>query len=152
MKRILPYLLPIITILIILSILFIRPAITTSLVTGKAIFNPNTKILTAKITISLDPVDIIPEDSLIIIKLDDKEAGMPVKEFIKKTKLLYEIKQGQLKDINYEGPGFLGREVYQLDISEFKLNTNLLVGEHTLITKIIYKDKMITESKETFSI
>ena len=141
-KNLLPYLLPLGTIIFVFIIASINPSIT-----GFAT-KQNNDIVNAKIRIFTDSNRVIPQDSIVQVTLDNKISEMTIIEFIEKTNMPYEIKNGIFDEINYKGEGYTGYYNYVLDLKEFDLGEVQEKSEHLLKIKVYYQDKTISESSQ----
>ncbi len=151
LKKIQLYIVPFLSLLIVFGFLFF----TKPTPTGMAILDINSspdRSITAKVTLKLSSNELIPEDSLVVVMLDDREASMPIKEFINISNQPYNYTKGTLPIANYEGYGYIGDYTYSIDISKFKLDTKVLTGDHTFTTRIVYKDKILYEKKNRFTV
>ncbi|MCD6590688.1 MAG: hypothetical protein J7K72_01815 [Candidatus Aenigmarchaeota archaeon] len=137
--------LPLISLALLLSF-YINPDIT-----GFMVASPEAKIF-ANVSISISPDGFIPEDSVIMIYLDKRNASMNIKDFIKKTGEAYDYREGELKEIGYRGFGFGGVYSYSLPISEFDIDCKVHPGKHNLTTEVIYKDFVLSRSAESIYI
>jgi hypothetical protein len=133
MKRLLPYALPIISILVIFGVLMFNPNIT-----GFAV-----KDYDIEIKISTYPNLVVPEDTIVEVTLDGVSKTMTFKEFIDKTGDEYRLVEGSFEDINYQGKGYSGRYDYYLSAKEFGFE-NLEVK--TLTVRVSYENYLISES------
>ena len=141
-SKFLPYLLPAITILALVIISFTNPQIT-----GLAVAN-NKEIVTSEVRVFLDENSMLPIDSIVVVSLDEKEANMPLTEFIEKANGFKEIKTAEIKEISYKGKGYAGENVYDVDLKEFNLGLVDKKKEHELIIKVIFDGKVLLENKK----
>ena len=142
MKKLMPYLLPIISILLITIFLIFNPTIT-----GLAVKDNN---FDAKIKISTYEYLVMPGDAYAEVSLDNSSSTMTFKKFIEKTKGEYELRDGEFKDINYKGIGYGGNHEYFLPISDFGLNSTLEEGKN-LRVRVFYNNYLISESNTQIS-
>ena len=119
MKKFLPYVLPVLTIVIISSILFINPTIT-----GFAVANQ------FNIEVSTSNGFFVPEDSLVVVSLNNKKTEMPIEEFISKSGGKYELTDD----------GFTGDYTYLLNLDEFGLEFD----EGILIVEVMHDGNLIS--------
>lgn len=136
MKKFMPYLLPLVTILVVAGFLLFDPGIT-----GFAIQDQD---YDATIKISTHEFIVVPEDTVVEVSLDDISSTMTFKEFIEKTNVEYELVEGSFKDIDYSGYGYSGRHEYFLPISEFGFDS--IEEAETLRVKVRYRNYLISES------
>ena len=130
MKKLLPYLLPILTVLGILSILFIDPS-----VTGFVVFEKENPVI-----INTEKGYFLPQDALIVVSLDDNEKSLTAEEFIKKTGEEFELTED----------GYTGDYKYVLDLNEFDFN--LEKGEYVLEVVIKHNDEILSSDKKIIRI
>lgn len=151
LKKIRLYIVPFLSIVIILFFLFFfkTPETPTGLT---ALDITEERTITAKVTLKLSKNELIPEDSLVIVMLDDKETSMPIKQFIELSQQPYEYIQGKQPIASYEGYGYIGDYTYSIDLSNFDLDRKVLSGDHKFTTKIIYKEKVLYEKKNPFTV
>ncbi len=139
-KEFIPYLLPILTIIALISVAFLNPNIT-----GFAVKNTQEKV-SANVVILTDASVVLPKDALVEVSLDDKKASMSVKDFIEKNGSWYEIKNGAYPLINYYGEGYTGNHVYSLKLDAFNLGLIDNREVHNLSIVIYYKDKIVSQT------
>ncbi len=150
LKKIKIYILPFISLIVIISFLIAtKPS-----PTGMAIIDiePQESSVTAKVTLKLSKNELIPEDALVFVILDDKEASMPIKQFIELSNQPFNYTQGTLPIANYEGYGYIGDYTYSIELSNFNLDTKVFTGKHTFTTKIIFEDKVLYEQEIPFTV
>ena len=151
LKKIQIYILPLISLVVIISFLLAtKPS-----PTGMAVLEINAtpdRAITAKVTLKLSKNELIPEDALVVVILDDREASMPIKKFIEISNQPYNYTKGTLHIADYEGYGYIGDYSYSIELSNFELDTKILTGEHTFTTKIIYNEKVLYEEQIPFTI
>lgn len=140
--KIMPYVLPAASVIIIsIVVLFFRPQFTAFVIANPSI---NAEI---KITAS----QILPGDASIHIFLEKdgstaKEIStLSIDEFVKQfpEQGSLQYKYGGNEEINYEGYGYIGSQVFNL-----KLNTGNLKGKYTLKTIISYQNKLLSETQQ----
>ena len=119
MKKFLPYILPILTIVIISSILFVNPTIT-----GFAVANQ------LNVEVSTSNGFFVPENSLVVVYLNNKKTEMPIEEFISKSGGEFEL----------TGDGYTGDYTYLLNLDEFGLE----LEEGILIVEVIHDGNPIS--------
>ncbi|HLC73190.1 MAG TPA: hypothetical protein VJH20_00970 [Candidatus Nanoarchaeia archaeon] len=140
--KFLPYFLPIISILVLAVIAFSKPEIT-----GLAVANDK-EIVTSQVRIFLDKNSMLPKDSEVVVILDGKEGKMPLTQFIEKSNGFKELKNGEIKSISFKGEGYMGENVYDVDLEEFKLGLVDKKNEHELIIKVLYNNQVLLENKK----
>ncbi|QQG39179.1 MAG: hypothetical protein HYS32_01850 [Candidatus Woesearchaeota archaeon] len=130
MKKFLPYLIPVLSIVFIAAFLVYtdNPG-----VTGFAVLN-NEYEIDSSVKLKINANEVIPGDALMLVSLDDKEAGITVKDFIVKA-------GGEVQD------EYKGGVVYSLTLKDFNLDNKLPKGEHILKTRLVYKGETISESE-----
>lgn len=140
--KIIPYILPVASIFVVaIAVIFFRPQLTAFVVA-----NPS---LNAEIKITAN--QILPPDASIHIFLE-KDGSIAqeiststvdefVKQFSEQSSLQY--KYGRNEEINYEGYGYIGSQVFNL-----KININDLKGTYILKTKISYQNKPLSETQQ----
>lgn len=144
--KIIPYILPIATILtLILAAIIAGPRIT-----GFFIINQQ-NILNAEIKITAQ--DILPENAVLHIYLErdnqiiEKILTTSISNFINQypaAQRVLEYKYGKNSQIGYEGYGYVGSYVFNIH----DLNIDLGAGTYLLKTKIIWQDKTISETEQ----
>ncbi len=134
---------PLVSILVLLSALyFLQPS-----ATGLAVYSDvGEKEINADVTLTTKEGEVLPKDAIIEAEVDSQKASMTVQEFILKTGQPYEAKRGNFSSMYY-GEGFSGNHQYILALSDFVLNRNIGRGEHTLRTRILYRNKVLYEKE-----
>lgn len=144
MKRFLPYLVPLLSILFLLFYLaFSKPA-----VTGMAALPE----VSARISLSTSEKDFLPENATISLYFANQEATMTVKDFIFKSKQEYRYIEGNNTILNYKGKGFSGNYTYHLPLEEFDLNRSVKPGKYDLSVRVVYSNIILSEKFEEVSI
>jgi len=141
MKRVLPYLLPILTIFGFIVYAFINPEIT-----GFATVN-QVKI-SSDIRVRLDPDVVMPEDSIVVVSIDGKESTLTLDEFVKKTGQEFKYEQGNFPELGYTGLGYTGDYTYILTLDDFNLGLVDPKNEYLLEIDVKYRDYLISHSEE----
>ena len=141
MKRVLPYLLPILTIFGFIAYAFINPEIT-----GFATVN-QVKI-SSDIRVRLDPDVVMPEDSIVVVSIDGKESTLTLDEFVKKTGQEFKYEQGSFPELGYTGLGYTGNYNYILTLDDFNLGLVDPKNEYLLEIDVKYRDYLISHSEE----
>ena len=118
----LPYLLPVVTLIVVGVLVFSNEE-----VTGLAVFQEEE----LEVKINLHRGIVVPPDTLIQVSLDDEVVQLTLQEFIQKTGQDYAFVFGSYKEINYLGPGFTGPFEYKLRLSDLDL------GEEGLMKIVI---------------
>lgn len=141
-SKIMPYILPLASIVLIsITALLFRPQ-----VTGFFVASPQ---LNAEIKITAD--EILPNDAIINIYLEkDNEvvkeiSVLSVGEFVNKfsqTGLIY--KYGSNHELDYEGFGYTGNQVFTINID----TNGLKSGIYTLKTEIIWHENIISQTEQ----
>lgn len=139
--KFLPYFLPIISILVLAVIAFSKPEIT-----GLAVANDK-EIVTSQVRIFLDKNSMLPKDSEVVVILDGKEGKMPLTQFIEKSNGFKELKKGEIKAISFEGEGYIGENVYDVDLKEFNLGLVDKKEEYELIIKVLFNGQVLLENR-----
>lgn len=142
-KDFLPYLLPIISIILVFGIVFFNPSTTGFVV------QQNKDKIDGKIMIYTDDQFVLPLDSTINISIDNQTASMTIQEFIKKNNTWFEIKTGHNNLAEYYGQGYSGNHAYSLDLSEFGLGFINQKDIHNLKVRIYHKEKILSETNES---
>ena len=148
--NLLSILVPVFSVLIIISaFFFIKPE-----VTGLVVAEPeeSTNLVNADVILTTKANEVIPPDAFIQIELDNKKAQMSIADFIKKTGKEYKIETGELPDFNFYGPGFTGDYAYNLTLADFNLDREIGKGEHKFITRIIYRTQILYEKQNNIII
>ncbi|MBW2980858.1 hypothetical protein KY360_05570 [Candidatus Woesearchaeota archaeon] len=136
-NKIMPYLLPIITIISLLVVFITKPAIT-----GFVAAEQEDNTETTKIKIS--STTIIPEGSIVEITANNQTYEFTMEEFILKSGNTPEYIYGNIPEINYSGKGYIGDYSASLDI--LGIDTSLTVQPTVYIIHndiIIYKKEII---------
>jgi hypothetical protein len=144
--KIIPYILPMLTILIVASLfIFARPAITGFFVAQKPSLDAQIRITAA---------EVLPENATIHIFLEKDNLLMKeiltsdISEFIRSyTQKNLQYIYGINHELNYEGYGFSGSNVF--DISS---DAGALKGQYTLKTEILYLGKVVSETEQEVKI
>jgi len=130
MKRFLPYLVPVISVFLIIGLfLFLDD----SNITGFTIANPGTYVINSEVKLEILEDQTIPGDALIVVNIDDREASMQISEFI--------VKAGGEEKENYEG-----ESLYVLQLSDFDIDNEVSKGNYVLGTRLEYQGGLISES------
>jgi hypothetical protein len=138
------FIFPVVSIFLILA-LFLNTDMT-GMIVGRGV-SSEIKHLSAQVRIAIRE-NIIPEDSVVTVSLGNQTSSMPLKEFIEKSGEEYELKEGEIPEIGYEGYGYAGEDPFLLDLSEFGLDLDLEAGEYTLVTEISYGNFVISSTAE----
>lgn len=144
-KEFLPYLLPIISIIVLFGIVAINPSIT-----GFAVKNVMDKV-SGNVVVFTDSNVVLPLDSMVSIGLDNRTITLSLKQFIEKNGSWYEIKSGYYPEIGYYGEGFSGNHNYALSLESLGLGIVDNKEAHDLNIRIVYKDKIITQNSQKIS-
>ena len=129
----LPYLLPVVTLIIIGIISFSGEGFT-----GLVVFQEEPEI-----KISLHSSLVVPEDTLIEVYLDDQKAELTLKEFIEMTGRDYRYVYGRYDTLGFEGFGYTGPFDYSLRLSDLGLK-----GEGLMRIIISHKDEIIWQEEK----
>ena len=132
-KSLLPYVLPLITILFIDVFAFTAPVG----VTGFAV--KETQDIDANIKVTTSGKTFLPKDTIVQVSLDGEEKEMLLEDFIKKTNQKFETNEN----------GYTGDYVYSLPLSEFDIVNVNTGNNHELIVRLVYSGKVLSESKQT---
>lgn len=131
MKRFLPYLLPVISIVFLISLFLTLDD--TSSPTGFVVADGNRYSVNSEVKLEIFEGEKMYGDALMVVSLDDREASMKISDFVVKA-------GGELKEV-YEGEA-----LYVLQISDFDIDNTLEEGEHTLSIKLVYNGNVISSS------
>ncbi len=143
-NRMMPYVLPLASILVIgLLFAFAKPAVT-------GLFTAQQKpVLNAEIKIIAD--EILPEDAVVTVALLDKNnntlmelINSGIKGVVSDYAINLSYTSGKNSELNYEGKGFLGWGT----ISLARDLESLSKGSYLLGTKISYKERVIFETQK----
>ena len=135
-------------ILIISAFLFIKPS-----TTGLTTFSPDeSQNVNADISLSTKIGEVIPPNAIVEIWMDDRKAEMTISEFIARTGQESELAQGSIPDFNFQGTGYTGDHIYQLTLADFNIDRNIEKGQHTFLTRIIYRGKILYEKQNNIVI
>lgn len=136
-NKIMPYLLPIITVITISIIFIIKPGGITGFVIAPEVQND----YTAKIEIRISNTTMVPINSSVEIMLNNQTYTLSIEEFIQKSGNTPKIIYGEIPEINYSGKGYIGD--YSVSISKLGLNTNNSAQPRIYI---IYRDIIISSN------
>jgi len=135
-------------ILIISAFLFLKPA-----TTGLTTFSPDeSQNVNADISLSTKNGEVIPPSAVVEIWVDDKKAEMTISEFIARTGEESELEQGSIPDFNFQGIGYTGEHIYKLTLADFNIDRSIEKGQHTFITRIVYRGKTLYEKQNNIVI
>lgn len=145
--KIMPYVLPLASILVISALfMFARPVITGFVIQQ----NP---ILNAEIRITAD--EILPENALISIYLLDENNNTieieksDIKNFVDNYRIGLNYKIGKNLQINYEGYGYIGKSSTNITKT---LSPDVRKGRYKLKTGIIYNSTIISSGEQNIVI
>ncbi len=128
--KLMPYLLPFVTVFIV--ILYLTSG---SNITGYVVKEIE---IDADITLITEKNSYIPEDALVIISLDDEITEISVKDFIKKSNNEFEL-------TNY---GYTGNYNYTLKLDEVVNNNLLNKGKHKLKMEVKYGEIILSSDEK----
>lgn len=136
-----PYVLPVVTILVVGLLLFTNPNITGFLIAEDVTYNKLNVIVTLHTYIN----QLIPENATVLVKFANQTGRMAVKEFISRSGGPFNYINSENKAIKYKGYGFIGDYNYSLDLKYFNIDTTLLSGEYTLNVEVLYNYFILSE-------
>ncbi|MBT3691282.1 hypothetical protein HOG16_03515 [Candidatus Woesearchaeota archaeon] len=110
MKKFTPYIVPVISVLLILSILLIDPEFT-----GLAVFENDEVMIQLNTFKDL----VLPENAELEVSIENVSSRLTIKEFIEKTGEEFELVEGKIESLSFEGMGYTGNQTYYLPLSEF---------------------------------
>jgi hypothetical protein len=134
MKKFTPYIVPIVSVLLILSILLIDPEFT-----GLAVFE-NKEVM---IELNTFKDLVLPGNAELEVTIENKSSRLTIKEFIEKTGEEFELVEGSIDSIGFEGMGYTGNETYYLPLSEFGFEE----GYNKEIGINVYYDNILISSQ-----
>lgn len=134
MRRFLPYLLPILSVLVLIVIFLIDPAITG--------FATRESILNVDVVLRTEEGEFLPRDAIVLVSLGDEVREIMVEEFINKSGGKFELLD----------EGYSGDYEYKLDISEFGLDNTLERGEYVLKIDVVYGDIVLSSDERTIEV
>ena len=143
------YILPVVSIALIASIVFARPDLTGFVVSEGEI--STVKYVDAQIRVSIKD-GIIPEGSFVSVSLANRTSNMTMEEFIGKSGEEYDLVEGSVPEISYEGPGFLGPAEYTVDLDEFDLKVPLTEGSYVLSNSVYYEGTLLSYTEEVVEV
>jgi hypothetical protein len=130
MKKIIPYILPAITLIWLVSFAISEPSIV-GFTTKEIEINKEIELRTSKYY-------VIPEDAIIEVGLLDRKGSMSVKEFIERSGKEYQYGEGSWDLADYSGKGFIGNYVYSLPIAAFGIDNRLEKGLYKIEIRTFY--------------
>ena len=130
----LPYLLPVVTLIVVAIIAFSGNGIT-----GLAAFQAKEP----EVKINLQRGIVVPSDTLIQVSLNDQTKELTLKEFIEMTGKDYVYTEGNYEEIDYIGLGYTGPFEYSLRLSDLNLK-----GGGLMKIVIKYKDFVIWQDEK----
>ena len=71
----------------------------------------------------------------------------PAKSLIEKSNGFKELKKGEIKAISFEGEGYIGENVYDVDLKEFNLGLVDKKEEYELIIKVLFNGQVLLENR-----
>jgi len=135
------YLVPALSLfIIVMAMLFFKPSIT-----GFTVASP---VVDANLSLVTSEKDFLPEDALVSVSFNNKQASMSVKEFIENSGQEVQYQDGENLVLNYKGMGYTGNHIYYLSLSAFDLNTTALPGSYVLSIKVSHNNLIISEKSE----
>ncbi len=134
MKKFVPYVVPAISVLLIFSILLIDPELT-----GFAVFE-NKEVM---IELNTFKDLVLPENAELEVVIAEESSRLTIKEFIEKTGEEYELVEGSIDSLNFEGMGYTGNKTYYLPISEFGFEE----GHNKEIVINVYYEELLISSQ-----
>ncbi len=137
-NKIMPYLLPIITVVTISIIFIIKPEGITGFVIAPEVQNDNT----AKIEIRISNTTMVPINSIVEIMLNNQTYTLSIEEFIQKSGNTPKLIYGEIPEINYSGKGYIGD--YSVSVDTLGLSTNNISTRPRVY--IIHKDIVISSN------
>ena len=133
MNRYLPYLLPLVTVLV-FGALIINPVITGFVV--------KEKVLEADVILRTEEGNFLSKDAMVVVSLGDEVKSLSVGEFIKKDGGRFEVVDGS----------YTGDYLYRLDISKFGLDNRLRKGEYIMMVEVIYDGEILNSDERVIKV
>lgn len=146
-KKIMPYVLPIISIFIV-GVFFLNPNITGFIVAE----NADSKNIDIDVTLYTYINRFIPENASVIITLDNQTAVMHVREFIARAGGPFNYIKSENREINFRGYGFIGDYNYTLNIGYFDIDATLSPGTYPLSVEVLYNYYILSEYSTNITI
>jgi hypothetical protein len=141
-KDFLPYLLPIITVVIAISIISFNPSIT-----GFSV-KESKYLVSGKVMVFTDSRVVIPKNSIVEVAIDNETKSMNLSDFIIKNGSWYEEKTGAYPNISYYGQGYSGSHSYSLDLKEFNFGLFDSKDIYKLRIRVIYGKNILSETNQ----
>ncbi|MBI2670500.1 hypothetical protein HYX18_00770 [Candidatus Woesearchaeota archaeon] len=141
-KEFLPYLLPILSLIVLFAIFSFNPGIT-----GFAVKDVKERV-SGNVVIFTDSNVVIPLNSIVEVSLDEKTSAIALKDFIDKNGSWYETKTGSLPDIGYYGEGYSGNHNYALSLESLNLGAVENKEFHTIKIRVLFNGKIISETTQ----
>ncbi|RMF54328.1 hypothetical protein D6745_05695 [Candidatus Woesearchaeota archaeon] len=144
-RRLVFYSVPLLSV-IILGIIFImnEPKLT-GMVVYRDVADFNVSVSTAE-------GELLPEGTMIVVRIDNHTAEMPLKDFINKSGGVFQREYGSSSVVDYTGWGYIGNHTYTLSIQEFNMTPFLNAGSHTAFIALEYNGETISNSNKSFSV
>ena len=147
MDNVLPYALPVITMLALL-LAFGLPGGMTGMVAGPG----HGANVAAKAVVYTLEGQVLPAGSIVTVRLGGRSASMNASEFIVRSGGSYELAEGSLDSIGYRGRGYTGNHSYVVGVSGFNISTIFPPGNYTLAVEVSYEGKIISSAERAFAI
>ena len=141
-KDFLPYVLPIVTLIIVISIISFNPSIT-----GFSIKNSKYQV-SGKVVVFTDSSIVIPKSSIVEVSIDNKTKSIGLSDFITKNGSWYEEKTGAYPNISYYGVGYSGIHSYSLDLKEFNFGVFDSKDTYNLRIRVLYNNNVLSETNQ----
>jgi hypothetical protein len=141
-KDFLPYLLPIITIIIIISVISFNPSIT-----GFSVKDSKYQV-SGKVVVFTDSSLVIPKNSIVEVAIDNETKSISLSDFIIKNGSWYEEKTGAYPNISYYGSGYSGTHSYSLDLKEFNFGLFDSKDTYNLRIRVLYGSNILSETNQ----
>lgn len=150
------YLIAIIAVLIVLKVIITVPD-----PTGKVI-GPG-KIITASVLVKTSDQDILPKGSIVLVSIrpnetnpissiEERKAILGIEEFLRLSGKPFTLEEGENKKIDYNGPGYLGDQTYEVGLEEFNINRILVSGVYVMETRILYGSKLVSSGIKVITV
>jgi hypothetical protein len=141
-KYFLPYLLPIVTIVIVISVISFNPSIT-----GFSVRDSKYQV-SGKVVVFTDSSVVIPKNSIVEVSIDNKTESISLSDFIIKNGSWYEEKTGNYPNISYYGLGYSGTHSYSLDLKDFNFGVFDSKDKYNLRVRVLYGDNILSETNQ----
>ncbi len=135
------YIVPIISLLLIVPLLFFKPQITGFAVADNLFSNPD--LSSVNLTLSISETEVLPQNAQIIVKLGSQEKQLTAQQFIELSGQSYE-KTPLLNNRN--SYGYIGSHKYYLTLDKLGFEQKNLKPSMLLEVAVTYNGKILMQS------